>query len=59
MKPYQYILFLAGLSGAVAVILGAFGAHALRDNPAVNISVYQTGITCYKRDSSLISAMIN
>lgn len=37
-------LFLTGLSGALAVAFGAFGAHALRDRlPADLFAVYQTG----------------
>lgn len=38
------LLFLAGLSGLTAVIMGAFGAHALRDSVApTDMATYQTG----------------
>lgn len=41
----KLFLSLASISGALAVILGAFGAHGLRDkiSPAM-LAVYQTGI---------------
>ena len=44
MKSYQRILFWAGLSGALAVVLGAFGAHTLSNVASFKPSIYQTGI---------------
>lgn len=39
-------LLIAALSGALAVMLGAFGAHALRDMLAPRmLEVFQTGVT--------------
>lgn len=38
-------LMLAALSGALAVIIGAFGAHALKARVAVDLlAVYETGV---------------
>ncbi|CAL2029252.1 hypothetical protein CAEBREN_08145 [Caenorhabditis brenneri] len=34
MSPF---IRLAGLSGAVAISLGAYGSHVLRDNPAIDV----------------------
>ncbi len=45
--PQTAKLFLAlgGLNGALAVMLGAFGAHALKARlPAEMLTVYQTGV---------------
>jgi uncharacterized membrane protein YgdD (TMEM256/DUF423 family) len=39
------IIVAGGISGALAVILGAFGAHALRDQlTADQLRVFQTGV---------------
>lgn len=41
----QTFLILGGVFGFLAVALGAFGAHALRDKvPADKLSVFQTGV---------------
>ena len=38
-------LILAGISGALAVALGAMGAHALKNNlPAENLQTYETAV---------------
>ncbi|MCP4443069.1 MAG: DUF423 domain-containing protein [Aureispira sp.] len=40
------ILMAAGILGALAVVLGAFGAHALRDQlPPEKLVSYHTGVT--------------
>jgi uncharacterized membrane protein YgdD (TMEM256/DUF423 family) len=42
----RLFITLAALSGGVAVALGAFGAHALRDRlSADSLQVFQTGVT--------------
>lgn len=39
-------LFLAAISGLVAIVLGAFGAHSLQSVLSVNmLAVYKTGVT--------------
>lgn len=44
MKP-KHILFFAALLGAVGVILGAFGAHALENSLSTDqLDIYQTGV---------------
>jgi uncharacterized membrane protein YgdD (TMEM256/DUF423 family) len=41
----KHIIFTAALLGAAAVILGAFGAHALRSVlPARDLEVWHTGV---------------
>ncbi|MCX4026573.1 DUF423 domain-containing protein [Endozoicomonas sp. SM1973] len=41
----KLILLSTGISGALAVMLGAFGAHGLKSRLAENLlTVYQTGI---------------
>ncbi|WP_235297047.1 DUF423 domain-containing protein [Portibacter marinus] len=43
---YKYILFTGAILGAIAVIFGAFGAHALADQISVKqLSSYKTGNT--------------
>ena len=45
MNNYKKILFLASLLGALAVVLGAFGAHFLKENIAPNLlETYKTGV---------------
>ena len=39
------ILFIAGISGAMCVALGAMGAHALKDKlPAENMQTFETAV---------------
>ncbi len=41
----KVFLLLASLSGAIAVVLGAFGAHGLKGKVADNLlAAYQTGV---------------
>ena len=45
MKKYQKVLFIASVFGALAVILGAFGAHGLKEVLNVeSLNSYNTGI---------------
>lgn len=42
---YRFWLFIAGVAGGLAVVAGAYGAHALRDAGAapVAVKIYETG----------------
>lgn len=41
----KHLLFISSLSGALAVLLGAFGAHALSDSLAASqLAVYKTAV---------------
>lgn len=41
----RYYLCAAAVSGLLAVVLGAFGAHGLRERlPADMLAIYQTGV---------------
>lgn len=41
----KHVLFLAGLSGLLAVAIGAFGAHGLKSKiDAEMLAVFQTGV---------------
>ena len=43
--PQRRWLIAAGILGAAAVILGAFGAHALAERvPQARLAVYETGV---------------
>ncbi|WKV12383.1 DUF423 domain-containing protein [Marivirga harenae] len=43
---HKLIIILGSISGAIAVILGAFGAHALKDNlsAAGRLETYETAV---------------
>ena len=43
---YRKILLTAGVIGMLAVVLGAFGAHSLKDMLPLNkLAIYKTGVT--------------
>jgi uncharacterized membrane protein YgdD (TMEM256/DUF423 family) len=45
MKWFRFVLIIAAISGMLAVVLGAFGAHALRGQVAQDMmNVYQTAV---------------
>ena len=45
MPTQRLFLVLAAIAGALAVILGAFGAHALRSRvPSDRLAVFETGV---------------
>lgn len=54
----KYFLAIAGLSGFLAVALGAFGAHGLKDRLAPDLmAVYQTAVQYHFYHSLLLLAV--
>jgi uncharacterized membrane protein YgdD (TMEM256/DUF423 family) len=58
MKDNKFLIITSGISGFLAVALGAFGAHVLKSMlSAEMIDIYKTGVTYHLIHSTVLLAL--